>query len=77
MWMRNTYISLDMVFIGSDGRVVLVAHNTEPMSEEIISSMVPALAVLEVKAGVAARLAVTRGTRVEHPVFKAREADQP
>lgn len=70
MWMRNTYISLDMVFIGADGVVVSVARNTEPMSEAIISSKVPATGVLEVKAGEADRLGIVPGSRVEHAHFK-------
>lgn len=70
MWMRNTYIPLDMVFIGADGVVVSVARNTEPMSEAIISSKVPATGVLEIKAGEAARLGIQPGSRVEHAHFK-------
>ena len=69
MWMRNTYISLDMIFIGEGGRVVSVSRQTEPMSEEIISSRVPALAVLEMKAGSAEHYQVKPGSRVEHPLF--------
>lgn len=70
MWMKNTYISLDMVFIGADGGVVRVARSTEPMSEDIISSDLPALGVLELKAGAAERYRITAGkSRVEHPHF--------
>ncbi len=69
MWMRNTYISLDMIFIGADGVVVRVARNTEPMSEAIISSDLPALGVLELKAGAADHYKITAGSRVEHPHF--------
>ena len=75
MWMRNTYIPLDMVFIGEDGVVVRVAHNTEPMSEAIISSDWPALGVLELKAGAAVRYRIKAGTsRVEHPHFSGAKA---
>lgn len=70
MWMRNTFIPLDMIFIGKDGRIVGVAENTEPMSERIIPSGAPALAVLEVNAGTAARLGVKAGDRVRHALFK-------
>ena len=38
MWMKNTYISLDMIFIRADGRILRIAENTEPMSTKIISS---------------------------------------
>lgn len=71
MWMKNTYISLDMVFIRPDGSVHRVARNTEPMSEEIISSNGPVSAVLELIAGSAERYAILPGSRVEHPIFKA------
>lgn len=71
MWMKNTYISLDMVFIGADGAVVRVARSTEPMSEAIISSERPATAVLELKAGSADRYRITRKSRVEHPHFSS------
>ncbi len=72
MWMKNTYISLDMVFIGADGTVVRVARNTEPMSESIVSSERPALGVLELKSGAADRYQIRAGkSRVEHPHFTA------
>ncbi len=74
MWMKNTYISLDMIFIGADGTVVRVARNTEPMSEEIVSSQRPALGVLELKAGAADKYGIIAGkSRVEHPYFEAAE----
>lgn len=74
MWMKHTYISLDMVFIGVDGQVVRVARGTEPMSEAIVSSEKPALGVLELKAGAADRYGIEAGSsRVEHPHFRRRE----
>jgi uncharacterized membrane protein (UPF0127 family) len=69
MWMRNTYISLDMVFIARDGTVVNVAQDTEPLSERTIPSAGPALAVLEVNAGVARRIGLKAGDKVRHPLF--------
>ncbi len=69
MWMKNTFLPLDMIFIGKDGRIVGVAENTEPMSERVIPSGAPALAVLEVNAGTAARLGLKTGDRVRHPMF--------
>lgn len=73
MWMKNTYISLDMVFIGGDGTVVRVARRTEPHSEDIVSSQGPALGVLELKAGAADHYAIVAGkSRIEHPHFTAR-----
>ena len=69
MWIRNTYIPLDMVFIARDGTVVNVAQDTEPLSERTIPSAGPALAVLEVNAGVARRIGLKAGDRVRHPLF--------
>lgn len=67
MWMRNTFIPLDMIFIGADGRVVDIAERTTPMSERIIASRAPARAVLEVNGGAADRWGVAVGDRVLTP----------
>lgn len=64
MWMRNTYIPLDMLFIGPDGRIRRIVERARPMSTETISSGRPALAVLEVNAGTVARLGIRPGDRV-------------
>jgi uncharacterized membrane protein (UPF0127 family) len=72
MWMKNTYISLDMIFIGADGRVTRVAENTEPESTRIISSGGPAKAVLEVIAGTARKYGIAQGDQVVHPLFRKR-----
>ncbi len=71
MWMRNTYVSLDMIFIGADGRVTKVAEATEPLSDTIITSDGPVAAVLEVVAGTAERIGLEPGDRVDHPMFSA------
>lgn len=70
MWMRNTYISLDMIFIRGDGIVHRVATDTEPFSERIVASQGDVTAVLEMKAGSARRLALKPGDRVEYKDFK-------
>jgi uncharacterized protein len=70
MWMRNTYIPLDMIFISRDGRVINVAENTEPMSERTIASAAPAFAVLEVNAGVSRKIGLKPGDQISHPLFK-------
>lgn len=70
MWMRNTYISLDMIFIRGDGIVHRIATDTEPFSENIIPSQGEATAVLEMKAGSARRLGLKAGDRVEYKHFK-------
>ena len=69
MWMKNTYIPLDMIFMSRNGTVTHVAANTDPMSERTISSGPPAFAVLEVNAGVAAKIGLKPGDRVVHGLF--------
>lgn len=69
MWMKNTYISLDMIFIGPDGRIIRIAENTEPLSTRIISSQGLAKGVLEVIAGTAKKHGLAPGDRVSHPLF--------
>jgi len=69
MWMKNTYLPLDMIFIGHTGKVVGLAENTEPLSEKIIPSGAPAYGVLEVDAGTAARIGLKIGDSVRHPLF--------
>lgn len=70
MWMQNTYVSLDMLFIRRDGRILQIAENTEPLSTRIISSGGPVLAVLEVAAGTARKLGIAPGDRVAHSMFR-------
>jgi uncharacterized membrane protein (UPF0127 family) len=72
MWMKNTYISLDMIFIRADGRILRIAENTEPHSTKIISSGGLARGVLEVIAGTAQKYGIQPGDRVAHPLFNKR-----
>ena len=72
MWMKNTFISLDMIFIRADGRILRIAENTEPQSLAIISSGGLAKGVLEVIAGTAQKYGIAPGDRVAHPLFKPR-----
>jgi uncharacterized membrane protein (UPF0127 family) len=69
MWMKNTYIPLDMIFIRSDGRILRIAENTEPLSTKIIASGGLAKGVLEVIAGTAKKYGIEPGDRVGHPLF--------
>jgi uncharacterized membrane protein (UPF0127 family) len=69
MWMKNTYISLDMIFIRADGRILRIAENTEPMSTRIIASGGLAKGVLEVIAGTAQKYGIAPGDRVSNPLF--------
>jgi uncharacterized protein len=66
MWMKNTFIPLDMLFIDDTGRIVHIAKRTTPQSEAIISSGKPAKAVLEIAGGEADRRGITIGNRVVH-----------
>ena len=70
MWMRNTYVSLDMIFIRGDGRIQRIAENTQTESDRIISSGGPVRAVLEVVAGTAKKFGIAPGDRVASPIFR-------
>ena len=72
MWMQNTYIPLDMIFIAGDGRIVNIAENTVPLSTRIVSSARPVRAVLEVIGGTTRKLGIAPGDRVAYPIFKPR-----
>jgi uncharacterized protein len=72
MWMKNTYVPLDMLFVRANGRVERVVENTRPLSFETIDSKAPVLAVIELNAGSAARLKIRAGAQVIHPAFSAR-----
>lgn len=71
MWMKDTLISLDMLFIDESGRIIYVAERTTPFSLQPVGPDEPVLAVLEVAAGTAARLGIAPGSRIEHPRFAA------
>jgi uncharacterized membrane protein (UPF0127 family) len=71
-WMKNTYVSLDIIFIRGDGRILHIAENTEPLSERMVPSNGPARAVLEVVAGTTRKLGIAAGDRVAHPIFSGR-----
>ncbi|HEX6979549.1 MAG TPA: DUF192 domain-containing protein, partial [Alphaproteobacteria bacterium] len=70
MWMRNTRIPLDMLFIARDGRIVNIAQRTVPFSEATIQSKGAVRAVLELNGGTAQRLGIRPGDTVRHPIFR-------
>lgn len=70
MWMENTFIPLDMLFIRADGTIARIAENTEPLSQRTIPSGEPVLSVLEINGGVSRTLGIKPGDRVEHALFK-------
>ncbi len=69
MWMKNTYIPLDMLFIRADGEIESIATRTVPHSLESVSSRGPVRGVLELNGGTAARLGIAPGDVVEHEIF--------
>ena len=68
-WMKDTYLSLDMVFIDSDGTVRRIAEAARPMSETLIPSIEPVTGVLELNAGQAAAIKLKPGDKVVFPFF--------
>ncbi len=69
-WMKNTYISLDMLFIDRTGKIVDIAKSTVPMSTAQIRSKEPAIAVLEILGGLSNELTIETGDRVRHSFFE-------
>ena len=72
MWMRNTYIPLDMVFIKANGTIHRIAENTEPFSEDIVASKGDVAAVLELAGGVTRSLGIKPGDKVKHSHFASK-----
>jgi len=72
MWMKNTYIPLDIVFIDRRGVIVHIARNAVPLSLEYISSVKPVIYVLELNGGITDRLGIKVGDRVLSPSFTVR-----
>jgi uncharacterized membrane protein (UPF0127 family) len=68
-WMRNTPMSLDLLFVNADGTVRRVTEDAVPFSEETMPSGGPVRAVLEIKAGMAERYGLEEGTEMRHPAF--------
>ncbi len=60
-WMKNTVISLDIIFINEDGSIANIAKNTEPYSTKPVSSINPTVAVLELRAGLTSELGIKAG----------------
>jgi uncharacterized membrane protein (UPF0127 family) len=70
-WMRNTFIPLDMIFIGSDGEIKNIHVNARPHDETSIPSAAPVQFVLEIPGGRSVELGIEAGDRVEHARIKA------
>jgi hypothetical protein len=70
-WMPDTYVSLDLLFIAPDGRIVNIIKRAQPLSTAPLESVAPVTGVLEVVAGTVERLGIRAGDRVLHPAFQA------
>jgi uncharacterized membrane protein (UPF0127 family) len=77
MWMKNTYVALDMLFIDRGGRIVNIVENARPLTLDTISSAAPVLAVLELPAGTVARYGLRAGDRVLYAGFDTPAAALP
>ncbi len=69
-WMKNTYISLDIIFIRADGTIANIVANTIPLNLDPVLSTEPVLAVLELNAGQAARMGLKAGDQITHEIFE-------
>lgn len=72
MYMRNTLIPLDMLFIAADGKILAIAKNARPQSERIIDPGVPVRGVLEINGGAAEQFGIQPGDVVSYKIFGTR-----
>ncbi len=68
-WMKNTLISLDMIFVRADGTIHHIHHSAQPENLTSVSSQGPVAAVLELNGGVSRLLGIQKGDRVHHNFF--------
>ena len=73
MWMKNTYMSLDMLFVRQDGTIAALAENTVPKSLDTISVQEPVRGVVELAAGTIKKLGIRQNDKVFHRIFKTKE----
>lgn len=71
-WMRNTHLSLDLIFITEEGRILNIVARATPYSDASIRSRGPAIAVLEINGGLSEELGLAEGDQVSHPFFRRR-----
>lgn len=77
MWMKNTYIPLDMLFIDARGRIVRIFAGTTPHSLDILADPAPVKAVLELRGGECAARGIRIGDRVQHQAFQDGHRSRP
>jgi uncharacterized protein len=75
MWMKNTLIPLDMLFLRDDGTIANIARNARPLDLTPIPSSEPVRYVLELNGGAAAAYGARAGDRLEHPIIRSQAAD--
>ena len=69
MWMRNTFIPLDILFIRANGRISRIVRDAQPLSDRVMESGEPVRGVLELRGGLTAELGIEPGDRIIHPMF--------
>ncbi len=73
MWMKNTYMSLDMLFVRADGTIIAIAENTVPRSLDTISVQEPVRGVVELAAGTAKKLGIKQQDKIYHRIFEEKQ----
>jgi uncharacterized protein len=68
-WMKNTFLPLDIIFIGADGRILNIAAKTTPLSLERLPAVGKARGVLEINGGLSEKLGIKPGDKVRHALF--------
>lgn len=76
MWMKNTKISLDIIFIGADNRIVRIIEKAEPMSNKHLVSGYPVKAVIELNAGDAAKHGIKIGQYIKSSALDEFDANR-
>ena len=69
MWMKNTLIPLDMLFVDKTGKILQIERATTPLSLETIAGRRPAMSVIELNAGLTTELGISEGDQVMHNIF--------
>ena len=69
MWMKNTLIPLDMLFVDKTGKILQIERATTPLSLETIAGRRPAMSVIELNAGLTAELGISEGDQIMHNIF--------